>query len=116
MKTHHFLRIPFALLLAVSLAACNDEEDKPSSTHGSDTGQRVTSSTLDQVNHTTLELTKRLEAEQTLRLQAEARLTQETNARSWWQNAASALAVVAVAALVIGSALGSSTRHESDNA
>lgn len=116
MKTHHFLRILTVLLLAILLAGCDDEEDKSTSTKGVDTSQHVTTSTIDRANQAAADLAKRVEVEHEMRLQAEARLAQETSARSWWQNATTTLAVVAVAALVIGTALGSSARHESEKA
>ena len=120
MITRHFLRLrPVAMLCALLLGACHDEPDNSTAENDrppTDARQSTASSTIDRVNRTTLELTRRLETEQSLRLQAEARLLQQETARAWWQNATSILAVVAVTALIIGTALGSSARHESEKA
>ena len=118
-RSSTYLRPVIALLCALLLGACHDESENSAAENdhpSTDVRQPTASSTLDRVNRTTLELTRRVETEQSLRLQAEARLLQQDRARAWWQNSATVLAVIAIAMLGVGAALGSAARHESEKA
>jgi F0F1-type ATP synthase assembly protein I len=80
-------------LLAVPLAGCNDEDDK----------QQPKQQPAAEVNRLNQELQN-----------AKASASKEESAKSWWQTAATVLAVAAISLLIVGTIIGSAARHESD--
>ncbi len=81
------------LLLSLALAGCNDEKDTP-------TPKLQQSAEVDRLNR---ELQN-----------AETNVSKQESAKAWWQSVATILAIAAIGLLVIGTIIGSSARHESE--
>ena len=81
------------LLLSLALAGCNDEDDTTQPKE-----QRAA-----EVNRLNRELQN-----------AETNVSKQESAKAWWQSVATILAIAAIGLLVIGTIIGSSARHESE--
>ena len=92
-----------ALFCAGVLTAC-----------GPSAGSKSQPSAVEQAEQESRHWQQQYETEANLRRQAETRSTVQQEARSRWQNIATVLAVAAVVLLVLGTILGSTARHESD--
>ena len=77
----------------MALSSCGDKQANPSSRRE----QSGAAAEADQKNH---QWQQQFDAEHSLRLQVESRLHQQEAAKSWWQNAATLCALVAVTLLL----------------
>lgn len=91
MKTRSIFTI--ALLLSLASAGCNHKNNTPKS-------KEQRSAEVDRLNR---DLQR-----------AETNVSKQESAKTWWQSIATFLAVAAIGLLVIGTIIGSSARHESE--
>lgn len=110
MKLFTFLPVFAVFSCGLLLSACNDEPVESSFNQSS---RRDKSAAVEKASQQSRQWQQQFEAEHTLRVQAETQLNHQTQAKSWWQTAATLLAIAAVVLLGLGATLGSAARHES---
>ena len=91
MKTRSFFAA--ALLLSLALAACSDDHAAPQS-------RQHQSAEVDRLNR--------------VLQKAETNAAKQKSAKAWWQSIATILAIAAIGLLIVGTIIGSSARHESE--